>query len=123
MTPSPNEAGGIKITADDLASVQVSSPAIVSPAATPSAGGKTYGTINEAAEQLSDIKAEKGSILLQGWFYLGIAGLVGALAGWAITEPGFIDGRARSWGNFVMLPSIITLMCIGFGVAESTVER
>ena len=78
-----------------------------------SSGAKVYGTINEAAEQLVGVTTERGSILLQGWFYLGLAGLLGALAGWALAEPGFVDGSSAHWGNFVMIPIIITLMCIG----------
>jgi hypothetical protein len=124
MTPIPNEADGIKITAEDLASVKVAQSPVLSPATAAGSGAKVYGTINETAEQLVNVTSERGSILLQGWFYLGVAGLIGALAGWAITEPGFIDGGAgRSWGNFVMMPLIVTMMCIAFGVSESAVER
>ncbi|HET8825851.1 MAG TPA: FHA domain-containing protein [Terriglobales bacterium] len=112
----------LKITLDDIASVAVPEPAVIAPVQTVS-GPKVYGTINEAAEQFVPVSNEKGSILLQGWFYLGIAGLIGALAGWAIVEPGFVDGKGGHWGNFLMLPSIITLMCFGFAMSESAVER
>jgi len=121
--PSPNEPEGIKITLEDLATVVVPRTGTVSPAGSPQSGARVYGTVNETAEQLVTVTADRGSILLQGWFYLGLAGLVGALTGWGIAEPGFIDSASHSWGNFLMLPSIITLMCIGFGVAESAVER
>lgn len=121
--PNPSEPDPIKITAEDLAGVSVSPSAVMAPAATTSSGAKVYGTINETAEQLVNVTPERGSILLQGWFYLGLAGLVGALAGWAIAEPGFVDARTHSWGNFVMIPLIITLMCVGFGISESAVER
>jgi hypothetical protein len=122
--PSPSEREAIKITAEDLASVAVPQSAAISPSALSSSGAKVYGTINETAEQLVTVTAERGSILLQGWFYLGLAGLVGALAGWGIAEPGFVDDlRAHSWGNVLMIPLIITLMCVGFGVSESAVER
>jgi hypothetical protein len=121
--PSPSEREAIKITAEDLASVAVPQSAVISPAAPSSSGTKVYGTINETAEQFVNVTAERGSILLQGWFYLGLAGLVGALAGWAIAEPGFVDARTHSWGNVAMIPIIITLMCVGFGISESTVER
>ena len=68
---------------------------------------------------------EKGSVLLQGWFYLGLAGLIGTLAGWGITEPGFVDGQSngRHWGDILMVPVLVTFMCVGFAVAESIVER
>jgi hypothetical protein len=114
---------GIKITADDLADVVIPESVITSPGAQTS-GAKVYGTINDAAEQFVQVPTEKGSILLQGWFYLGLAGLVGALAAWGIAEPGFVDGAgSQRWGNIILIPLIITLMCIGFGVSESAVER
>jgi hypothetical protein len=113
----------LKITLDDIASVAVPEPAIV-PAQQSSSGARSYGTINQAAEQFVPVSEEKPSILLQGWFYLGIAGLVGALAGWAIAEPGFVDGgTSQRWGNILILPLIITLICFGFAMAESAVER
>jgi hypothetical protein len=99
------------------------------PQALVSAGGQTtavksYGNIN-AVPDAPALLHEKGSILLQAWFYLGLAGLLGALAGWAIAEPGFVDGprNAHGWGNVWMIPLLVTLMCVGFAVAESTVER
>ena len=119
--PSPSERESIKITAEDLASVTV--PASVVPSVAPSSGARVYGTINEAAEQFVSVPTEHGSILLQGWFYLGLAGTIGALAGWAIAEPGFVDGPGAHWGNIFIIPLIITLMCIAFGVSESVVER
>jgi hypothetical protein len=120
--PSPNEKEPIKITLEDLASVAVPEPSVVSPVSY-SPGAKSYGTITEAAEQFVPVSEERGSLLLQGWFYLGIAGLLGAAAAWAVAEPGFVDGRAPRWGNFWMVPLILMFMCLGFGIAESTVER
>lgn len=124
--PTPSDRDAIKITAEDLASVAVSESAVTAPVM-PASGAKVYGTINEAAEQFVAVPTERGSILLQGWFYLGLAGLLGAIAGWAIAEPGFADGAgARThahWGNILLIPLIITLMCISFGISESTVER
>src|ERR1700749_3946579 len=66
---------------------------------------------------------EKGNIFLEAWFYLGAAGLVGALAAWAITEPGFIDGGVEKWGNLWLMPMVVGLMCVGLAVAESVIER
>jgi Inner membrane component of T3SS, cytoplasmic domain len=120
--PSPNEKEPIKITLEDLASVIVPEANVMSPALSAS-GAKSYGTINEAAEQFAPLSEEQGRILLQGWFYLGIAGLLGAVAGWAIAEPGFVDGGTPHWGNLFIIPIIITLMCVGFGISESIVER
>ena len=118
--PNPND-NAIKITAEDLAGVKIPEPVV--PPVAPTSGAKVYGTINETAEQFVSVPAERGSILLQGWFYLGLAGMLGALAGWGIAEPAFVDGRGPRWGNLVIIPLIITLMCIGFGVSESIVER
>jgi hypothetical protein len=121
--PSPSDET-IKITAEDLATVALPQTTVVAASTSPSSSGpKVYGTINEAAEQLVGVTTERGSVLLQGWFYLGLAGLLGALAGWAIAEPGFVDGAAHRWGNIVMIPIIITLMCVALGVSESAVER
>jgi hypothetical protein len=119
--PSPSDRESIKITAEDLATVTV--PESVVPTVAPSSGARVYGTINETAEQFVSLPAERGNILLQGWFYLGLAGIVGALAGWAIAEPAFVDGPGQRWGNIFIIPLIITLMCIAFGVSESVVER
>ncbi len=70
----------------------------------------------------SPVSEEKGSVFLQGWFYLGLAGLLGATTGWAIAEPGFVDGAAGHWGNIWLVPLILMLMCVGFGIAESIVN-
>jgi hypothetical protein len=41
-----------------------------------------------------------------------------------VCEPGFVDGgKVQRWGNIVMVPLLLMLMCVGFGIAESTVER
>jgi hypothetical protein len=118
MNPS-DRSETVRVTLEDLG--QVSSAE--APVAVPSASGqKSYGNIHTASEAPA-LSQEKGSILLQGWFYLGAAGTLGALAGWGIAEPGFIDGGGLHWGQIWMLPFIITLMCVGFGVAESLVER
>jgi hypothetical protein len=120
-----NDNEPLKITAEDLARVDVPdaiSP--VGPAGTTTSGVRSYGTISDAAEKAPAIAEQKGSILLQGWFYLGAAGLVGAALGWGICERGFVDdATAHRWGNIWMLPAIVTFMCIGYGMAESAVER
>ncbi len=113
----------LKITAEDLARV-VLPEGPISAATAPSEGGqRSYGTISEAAERAPGVTEERGSILLQGWFYLGLAGLLGATVAWGLCEPGFVDGPGHRWGNIIMVPGIITLLCIGCAVAESTVER
>src|SRR5215831_668753 len=105
--PTPSDGGGIKITAEDLANVVAPQGVVIPSAATSSSGAKVYGTINETAERLVTVTAERGSILLQGWFYLGLAGLIGALTGWAIAEPGFVDGPGHHYGNLLMIPLIV----------------
>jgi len=114
----------LKITPEELARVVLpeDSPAPVAVSQTPAA--KSYGTITDAADKAPAITEERGSLLLQGWFYLGAAGLLGAVLGWGLCEPGFVDPPGgHRWGNILMIPVIITLMCIGFGIAESLVER
>jgi type III secretion system (T3SS) inner membrane Yop/YscD-like protein len=50
--------------------------------------------------------------------------LLGAVIAWGMCERRFIDnGVERSWGNWLMIPLIVALLCVGFGIAESVVER
>ncbi len=90
----------------------------------PASSGKSYGNVNLTPDAPTASHAS-GSILLQAWFYLGTAGLLGVLAGWAIAEPGFVDGfrGTERWGNTWMIPLLVAVMCVGFAVAESIVER
>src|SRR5262249_35124791 len=118
--PENNEKT-IKITLDDLASV--AAPELETGLAAPQSGAKVYGSINEPADPQTQVAEEKGSILLQAWFYLGLAGLIGQLIGWGICEPRFVDGTGGRWGNLLMIPMIVALLCVGFGIAESIVER
>ncbi|GAC1616683.1 MAG: hypothetical protein PVS2B2_00850 [Candidatus Acidiferrum sp.] len=114
----------LKITSADLANVVV--PEVrPNPITVPELSATTsYGTITEAADKAPEIAEASGSLLLQGWFYLGTAGLLGAVIGWGLCERGFSDSQAAErWGNFWILPAIVTFMCIGFGIAESLVER
>src|SRR5947209_15873865 len=114
---------GIKITLDDLANVRIAetAPQPIAPAV---AGSRSYGTISEASGQAPAVEQERGSLFLRGWFYLGAAGLLGALAGWAICEPGFVDDARRDrWGNLLLMPVLVALMTLAFGIAESVVER
>lgn len=121
MSGKPGE--GIKITLDDLASVHIAEPA-PAPVTPAEPGVRSYGTINDAVGQAPATERERGSLFLQGWFYLGVAGLLGALLGWAICEPGFVDhGTGLHWGNLLLLPLLIAIMTVGLGIAESLVER
>jgi FtsH-binding integral membrane protein len=125
MSPE-NKDKSIKITLDDLANVSLPDAAELLPAAQTAGGTKVYGSINEASDPQTQVAEEKGSFLLQAWFYLGAAGLLGALIAWSVTEARFVDsgdGGARRWGNWLMIPLIVALLCVGFGIAESIVER
>ncbi len=113
----------IKITLDDLANVQ-SAPPVIAGAAPPVAGqARVYGNVGDSAESQIQTHEERGSIFLQAWFYLGLAGFLGAVLGWAIAEHAFIDGGGHRWGNLMIIPLVITLECVGFAIAESIVER
>jgi hypothetical protein len=125
MSPE-NKDKSIKITLDDLANVAMPDAAALFPAAQTAGQARVYGKISDAAGEIQTAPEEKGSILLQGWFYLGAAGLLGALIGWGICEPRFVDSGQQGvsrWGNWLLLPAIVTLLCVGFGIAESIVER
>jgi hypothetical protein len=124
MSPE-NKDKSIKITLDDLASVSLPAADAMIPVAQPTGGAKLYGSINAASDPQTQIAEEKGSLLLQAWFYLGAAGLLGAIVAWGICERNFIDngGNEQSWGNWFMIPLIVALLCVGFGIAESVVER
>ncbi len=116
----------LKITVEDLAKVEVRSESLSGGMTPVAAGARQYGTIAAAgAEPVAGTEA-KSNILLQGWFYLGVAGLLGALLGWGIAEPFFIDGD-RSGKHvlltLLMVPMVLTFLCLAFSIAESIVER
>jgi hypothetical protein len=118
----------LKITLEDLARVELPSAAPVGNMAPVAAGTKQYGNIAAPADGPAVIAEEKGHIFLQGWFYLGVAGMVGALAGWGIGEPFFQEGAAVRTISGVLaviliVPLVLTFMSVSFGLAESIVER
>src|SRR5260370_14963405 len=99
MCPDKNNEP-IKITLDDLAHVATTAP--TGAATTPGRGpgdAKVYGSVGEAADQRVETHEERGSILLQAWFYLGMAGLLGASLAWALAEPGVRNSSARHSRN------------------------
>jgi hypothetical protein len=110
----------LRVSVDDLSAIEApTSPVAI---ATDTTTPKSYGSIHEpAAPEIQ--QQEEGNFFLKAWVYLGLAGLAGALLGWAICEPRFIDGKGIRWGNIWILPLIVTLMCTGFALAESIVER
>jgi hypothetical protein len=118
----------LRITPEDLAEASAVNERALTPAAGQASSLETstrsYGNINTMPDAPA-LEVGKTSILLQAWFYLGLAGLVGALAGWGITEHAFIDGpgSAHRWGNTLMIPLLVALMCACFAVAESIIER
>lgn len=114
----------LKITLEDLARVEVPAQAPAGSMAPIAAGTRQYGNIAAPADGPAIATEEKGHIFLQGWFYLGVAGMVGALAGWAICEPFFGERSGKgSWLALITLPVIVMLTCLGLGIAESIVER
>jgi FtsH-binding integral membrane protein len=87
-------------------------------------GARNYGNINAAEPAAPTTPEERGTFLLQGWFYLGTAGVLSTLIAWALAEPGFVDGEGKQhWGNIIMLPLVVLMMCSSFAIAESLVER
>jgi hypothetical protein len=114
----------LRVSLEELSEVATAGPIASVAAVEQAAVAKSYGNINSMPD-VPALDQQKGSVLLQGWFYLGLAGLLGTLSGWAISEPGFVDGpnNGRHWGDILMVPVLVTLMCVGFAVAESIVER
>jgi hypothetical protein len=115
----------LKITLEDLAKVTVPEEAhgAARGAAAGDGSGRQYGSIATAVGEAPGVDEDKASIFLQGWFYLGAAGLVGALVGWGIGEPFFHDDAAHSLADRLLIPLVIAFICLGLGVAESIVER
>jgi hypothetical protein len=123
--PNTDDKPALKITLEDLAKVEVRTVPQGNFGAA-AAGAKQYGNIAAPADGPAAITEEKGSIFLQGWFYLGIAGLLGALSGWAIAEPFFHEagrGIGSPFLTILMVPMVLTFLCLGFSVAESIAER
>jgi hypothetical protein len=115
----------LKITPEDLDKVVVNtSGQSAAPAGAAVASGvRHYGNISSAVAEAPAVEEGKSNVLLQGWFYLGAAGLAGALLGWGIAEPFFVDGPGSHPAGVLLIPSVVAFMCVGFGVAESVVER
>ena len=64
----------LKITLEDLASVELPAAVPAGNMAPTAAGAKQYGNIAAPADGPAMATEEKGHIFLQGWFYLGLAG-------------------------------------------------
>lgn len=113
----------IKITSEEVERVVLPEPTPQAYATQPTgAGTKTYGRIASAPTAMASATTG-GSLLMKAWFYLGLAGLVGAFLAWAVFEPFMEEGRRRNPAVVFMFPCMVILMSVGFGVAESLVER
>jgi hypothetical protein len=118
----------LKITLEDLAAVELPAQAPAGNRAATATGVKQYGNIAAPADGPAVVTEEKGHIFLQGWFYLGVAGTLGALVGWGIGEPFFKEGMAVRTlsgllGVLLIVPLVLTCMSVSFSLAESIVER
>jgi hypothetical protein len=115
----------LKITLEDLARVELPAQAPAGNMTPVAAGARQYGNIAAPTDGPAAVTEEKGHIFLKGWFYLGLAGLVGSLVGWGMCEPFFSDNpqSRNGWAEIVMLPLTVMFTCLGLGVAESIVER
>ncbi|MEO6802492.1 MAG: hypothetical protein ABI197_04510 [Granulicella sp.] len=98
----PNAAKGsddgvLKVTLDDLDAITLPSATVIA-TSTSTSGATVYGSINDTPDDPA-MPEDKASVWLQGWLYLGSAGLLGALLGWAICEPAFLDNGtgAHRW--------------------------
>jgi len=118
-----NDKPALKITLEDLEKVSTTASSHAAATAVAPGMARQYGNIaSPGAEPVIEDQG-KANFFLKGWFYLGVAGLAGALVGWALCEPWFLDSGGRRWGNFMLLPFVVMFMCFGFGAAESIVER
>src|SRR5260370_14995932 len=122
------EKHALKTTLEDLAEVNVDQEPTRRGAASAPGTARQYGNITTPAQDAAVVPDEgKSKFYMQGWFYLGVAGLLGALIGWAIGEPFFSAvEQGRSGNHFLALlviPLVVTFMCLGFSIGESIVER
>ncbi len=116
-----NDYEKIRITWDDVEKAEVITPIPVSrPDQT--GGDGSWGSISPQPNAFTAV-ATSESLWLKGWFYLGVAGFLGAFLAWAFCEPSFEDGPYKGWGNTMMFPLMAILMCVSLGIVESLVER
>jgi hypothetical protein len=119
----------LRITHDDLAKLDERNAAVApltdASEVDSSTGEKRYGNIRDTVDVDRDKLVGRGSILLKSWFYLGFAGMFGALAGWGIIEPFYDDAPSGfwSWPDSLIIPMVVALCCLGCAIAESVVER
>ena len=113
-----NDPKKIRITWDDIdkADNQISNTS-------PQVDRRTWGYVSENPIPGVNREISSGSIILKGWFYLGLSGLIGAFLAWIICEPSFNDNYKNGWLGNMMLPLMTILMCVSFGTIESIIER
>ena len=123
---STDDKPTLKITLEDLASVEIPAAAPAGNMAPLLPEPNSMATSPPLLDGPAIVTEEKG----QASFYRdgsiwGIAGmLVGALAGWGSVSLSSSDSHAgMRWGNIVILPFVVMFTCLGLGVAESIVER
>jgi len=117
MNSESQEPGKIRITAEDLDQINVAVPQ-----RTAAEQPRAYGSISEAPAPVA-AEPPSDSVFLKAWCYLGLAGLAGALLAWGICEPSFHDHGRPTWANHIIFPLMVVLICAGYGIAESVVER
>jgi hypothetical protein len=123
-----NEPEIIRITLDDVENIKLPPPGAVGSGnvrkiGEPSASGGTgrdYGSV----DTFSASAETGGPIWLKSWFYLGLAGLVGAFLAWAICEPTFSDETdTLTFGSAFMFPMMAVFMSVGFASADSAISQ
>jgi hypothetical protein len=123
----PNDHDKIRITSDEIERVIIDSPAPQAPPpprATDIGATRNWGRVDaEQSHQLATGVSGTPNVFYKAWVYLGVAGLAGAFLAWALFEPSFNDGPPEGAGNFLIFPSFVMLIGLGFAVAESAVER
>jgi Inner membrane component of T3SS, cytoplasmic domain len=124
---STDEKPSLKITLEDLARVSIPNQPTAAGAGPATGTARQYGNIASPDAEPAIADEGKSNILLQGWFYLGAAGTVGALIGWAIGEPFFHDGDRQigrhGFLGLMIIPLVLIFLCVGMSIAESIVER
>lgn len=85
--PKASREDTVKITWTDLEKTSSPVKGSSSPSGTK---GKSYGKVSGASGQAA---SSSSSLTRQSWFYLALAGIVGALLGWGLTEPSYEDAR------------------------------
>jgi hypothetical protein len=116
-----NEDNKITVSWDDIRKTD----SLPTTPVTPTQPQSGWGRIDTPAQPTFQAATSQGGALaMQSWFYLGSAGFIGAFLAWMMCEPSFEDAAGyESWGNVLLFPLMLVLMSVGYGTAESVVER